>query len=58
MSKQTLPDATSALDQLAQEQHARSVADVQELRLDVWDSDEELEEFLSDWRASRETSLS
>ena len=43
---------------MARDQHARPVTDLEELRLDVWSSDEELEEFLADWRASRDASLS
>jgi hypothetical protein len=43
---------------LARDQHARPATDLEELRLDVWSSDEELEEFLADWRASRDASLS
>ena len=43
---------------MARDQHARPVIDLEELRLDVWSSDQELEEFLADWRASRDASLS
>lgn len=43
---------------LAREQHATPVRDIAELRADIWSSDEELEEFLADVRASRNASLS
>jgi len=49
---------SSVLEELARDQHARPVTDLEELRLDVWSSDAELEEFLADWRASRDASLS
>lgn len=38
-------------------QGARPVADVSELEADIWESDEELEEFLAALRASRRASL-
>ncbi len=58
MSEQPATEAPSALEQLARDQHARPVTDIAELRADVWPSDEELEQFLADWRTSRDTSLS
>lgn len=58
VSEQHVPETESVLEDLARQQNARPVADIEELRLDVWSSDEELEEFLADWRASRDTSLS
>jgi 3-dehydroquinate dehydratase len=48
----------SLLEELARDQHACPVCDIAELRVDVWASDEELDELLADWRASRDTSLS
>ncbi len=45
--------ATSALDDSARQQHATPVSATKDLRADVWDSDEELDEFLVDWRAAR-----
>ncbi len=48
--------ALPTLEALARDQHARPVTDVQELRLDVWSSEQELQEFLVDWRASRDAS--
>ncbi len=48
----------SPLEELARDQHAMPVRDVAELRADVWGSDDELDEFLADCRASRDTSLS
>ncbi|MGC8472142.1 MAG: hypothetical protein ACP5PM_07615 [Acidimicrobiales bacterium] len=58
MSEQPVTEATPALEELAREQHARPVRDIAELRADVRGSDEELHEFLADWRASRDASLS
>jgi hypothetical protein len=58
VSEQPVSEAVSVLEELARDQHARPVTDIEELRLDVWSSDEELEEFLADWRASRDASLS
>lgn len=45
------------LAELARQQHAEVVHDTTELAADVWDSDEELDEFLADLRASRDASL-
>ncbi|MDA8380118.1 MAG: hypothetical protein M0020_04725 [Actinomycetota bacterium] len=58
VSEQPVSQAVSILEELARDQHARPVRDIAELRADVWDSDEELEEFVADWRASRDASLS
>ena len=58
MSEQPATEVVPALEQLARDQHARPVTDIAELRADVWSSDEELEQFLADWRASRDASLS
>lgn len=58
MSQQPATGTTSLLEQLARDQRATPVRDIDELRVDVWDSDDELDEFLADWRASRDTSLS
>lgn len=44
----------SALHVLAAEQHAEPVRDLRELRAEVWESDEELDAFLADLRASRD----
>jgi hypothetical protein len=57
VSKQPVHEAVPVLEELARDQHARPVSDVEELRLDVWSSEQELDEFLVDWRASREASL-
>lgn len=54
MSEQSVPQTGSVLENLARDQHARPVANIEELRANVWSSDEELEEFLEDWRASRD----
>lgn len=58
VSEQSVGEGMSVLEELAREQHARPVLDIEELRADVWSSDEELDEFLVDWRASRDASLS
>lgn len=58
MSEQPVSPAVTILEELARDQHTRPVRDIAELRADVWDSNEELEEFLADWRASRDASLS
>lgn len=52
------PHATPVLEELARDQNARPVANIEELRANLWSSDEELDEFLADWRASRDSSLS
>jgi hypothetical protein len=46
------------LEELAQRCHAVPVSDADELAADIWESDEELDAFLVDLRASRTTSLS
>jgi hypothetical protein len=46
------------LDELAWRCHAKPVVDVNELVVDVWELDEELDAFLTDLRASRSASLS
>jgi hypothetical protein len=46
-----------ALDELGRRFHAKPVADVHELAADIWESDEELDAFLADLRASRNASL-
>lgn len=53
VSEQPVDVPVSVLETLARDQHADPVADIGELRLDVWSSDQELEEFLVDWRTSR-----
>ena len=58
MSEQPVSEAIPVLEELARDQHARPVQDIEELRADVWDSDTELDEFLADWRARRDASLS
>lgn len=53
-----IADAASlTLEELARLQGATTVSDVSELLADVWDSDEELDAFLADLRASRCSSL-
>jgi hypothetical protein len=44
------------LDELAQRCHAVPVAEANELALDIWESDEELDAFLADMYASRNAS--
>jgi uncharacterized protein (DUF2384 family) len=58
MSEQPVNDASSVLEELARDQRAAPVADIAELRADVWSSEAELQEFLSEWRAARDASLS
>ena len=57
VSEQAATEAVPALEHLARDQHVRPVTEIGELRSDVWSSGEELEQFLADWRASRDTSL-
>lgn len=45
------------LADLAERQRAEVVTDLAELRAEVWDSDEELDEFLTDLRSSRDASI-
>ena len=45
------------LDEVARRQHAKPVADLAELAADIWESDEELDAFLADFRESRDSSL-
>jgi hypothetical protein len=47
----------STIEELARIQHAQPVADLDELVEDIWESDEELDAFLADLRASRNASL-
>lgn len=58
MSEQPVSQAVPIIEELARDQHATPVRDIAELRADVWESDRELDEFLADWRASRDASLS
>lgn len=58
VSEHPATEAMPALEQLAHDQRARPVTDIAELRADGWSADEELEQFLADWRASRDASLS
>lgn len=58
MSEQPVSEAAPILEELARDQRATPVGDIAELRADVWESDEELDEFLYDWRVSRNASLS
>ena len=53
-----MPSTPLSIDQLAQLQNTAPVRDVSELGADIWDSDEELDAFLADLRASRHASLS
>jgi hypothetical protein len=58
VSEQPVSEAVPVLEELARDQHAQPVRDIEELRADVWASGQELDEFLADWRSSREASLS
>lgn len=48
---------SSTLDELARVQNAQEVSDPHQLAGDIWESDEELDVFLADLRASRHASL-
>jgi len=51
-------ERTHAHDDLARRRGEwRPVTDVSELRCDIWESDEELDAFLADLRASRKSGL-
>ena len=45
------------MDELARHQNAAVVQETAELAAEIWDSDEELDEFHADLRASRNASL-
>jgi uncharacterized protein (DUF2384 family) len=45
------------IDELARLQHTVEVHGLGELAADIWESDEELDEFLADLHASRHSSL-
>ncbi|MCA1704021.1 MAG: hypothetical protein LC808_12450 [Actinobacteria bacterium] len=49
--------APLAIDDLARIENAAPVRDTDELVAEIWDSDEELDDFLIDLRASRRASL-
>lgn len=49
--------ASLTLDELARQQGVRPVASVEDLRADIWASDEELEAFLTEMRESRNADL-
>lgn len=51
------PGRRPSLDELARAQGLRPVESVDELALDVWESDEELDAFLADVRSSRDADL-
>lgn len=51
------PAAPLAIEELARAQQAKQVTDAEELAADIWGSDEELDEFLADLRASRNASI-
>ena len=62
VSEQQQGDAVSAstplaIDDLARLENAAPVHDADELAAEIWDSDEELDDFLVDLRASRRSSL-
>jgi hypothetical protein len=50
------PQASLTIDELARLQHVEPVRDPAELSSDFWESDEELDAFLADLRASRSAS--
>jgi hypothetical protein len=52
-----MADQLATIEDLARAQHAEPVAHPEELAADIWESEEELEAFLADLRASRNASL-
>lgn len=48
--------ASLTIEELGRAQHASQVMTAEELAADIWESDEELDEFLADLRASRDAS--
>ena len=50
-------DRPLSVDELARQQGVRPVRSLDEMRADLWDSDDELEAFLADLRASRRADL-
>lgn len=53
-----LPGVRSvSVAELARQQGVGPVTSVESMRADLWDSDEELEEFLADVRASRQADV-
>ena len=50
------PAAAMSIEELARAQGAAPVLDAHELAADIWESDEELDAFLADLRASRDAS--
>jgi hypothetical protein len=57
-SSKLLPGARSvSIEELARQQGVLPVESVEDMRADLWDSDEELEQFLADVRASRQADL-
>jgi len=53
-----LPGArTVSVEELARQQGVSPVVWVEDMRADLWDSDEELEAFVADVRASRQADL-
>ena len=54
----SVPSTPMTIDELARLQNAAPVTDVHELAAEIWESDDELDAFLADLRASRNASLS
>lgn len=53
-----MAEQSPTIEELARAQHAQPVADPEEeLAADIWESDAELEAFLSDLRTARNASL-
>ena len=53
-----LPGArTVSVEELARQQGVSPVTSVEDMQADLWDSDEELDAFLADVRASRQADL-
>jgi hypothetical protein len=56
--RRLLPGPRSlTIEELAREQGVRPVRSLDDMRADLWDSDEELDQFLRDVRAARQDDL-
>jgi hypothetical protein len=53
-----VPSTPLTIDDLARIENATPVRDVRELMADIWETEEEMDAFLADLRASRRASLS
>jgi hypothetical protein len=51
------PPVQVPVEELARQQGVSPLTSIEEARANIWDSDEELDEFLADFRASRDAEL-